>query len=189
MNAATLAVRKAPPVQSAGDQKVELGARDSAAERAIWAVLERVPDPEIPVLTVVDLGIVRDVVCEYGAAPRVSITPTYSGCPATAVIRGDVERALRESGHADARVDEVLSPPWSSDWLTEQGRRKLRDFGIAPPAESVAQPRRLFGPLVINCPRCGSPHTERVSEFGSTPCKAHYRCLDCREPFDYFKCI
>jgi ring-1,2-phenylacetyl-CoA epoxidase subunit PaaD len=163
--------------------------RDAAAESAIWRVLARVPDPEIPVLTVVDLGIVRDVVCESGAAPRVSITPTYSGCPATAVIRRDIESALRAGGHADAQVHEVLSPPWTSDWLTEDGRRKLREFGIAPPAEAVSQPRRLFGPLVVTCPRCGSTDTERVSEFGSTPCKAHYRCRDCREPFDYFKCI
>jgi ring-1,2-phenylacetyl-CoA epoxidase subunit PaaD len=163
--------------------------RDSIEERAIWDVLESVPDPEIPVLTVVDLGIVRDVVCETGAAPRVAITPTYSGCPATAVIRGDIERALHEAGYARVQVDEVLSPPWTSDWLTDDGRRKLREFGIAPPAESVSQPRRLFGPLVVLCPRCGSGHTERVSEFGSTPCKAHYRCIDCREPFDYFKCI
>jgi ring-1,2-phenylacetyl-CoA epoxidase subunit PaaD len=161
----------------------------AATERAIWELLARVPDPEIPVLTVVDLGIVRDVVCEPGAVPRVSITPTYSGCPATAVIRRDIEQALRAGGYADARVDEVLSPPWTSDWLTEAGRRKLREFGIAPPAESVSQPRRLFGPLVVDCPRCGSHDTERVSEFGSTPCKAHYRCRDCREPFDYFKCI
>jgi ring-1,2-phenylacetyl-CoA epoxidase subunit PaaD len=166
-----------------------LPARDVATERGIWNVLARVLDPEIPVLTVVDLGIVRDVVCEAGAAPRVSITPTYSGCPATAVIRRDVERALHEGGYADAVVDEVLSPPWTSDWLTDEGRSKLREFGIAPPAESLSQPRRLFGPLVVNCPRCGSRRTERVSEFGSTPCKAHYRCLDCREPFDYFKCI
>ena len=163
--------------------------RDSTAERAIWDVLERVPDPEIPVLTVVDLGIVRDVVCETGTAPRVSITPTYSGCPATAVIRSDIQRALHEAGYANAQIDEVLSPPWTSDWLTDDGRRKLREFGIAPPAEAVSQPRRLFGPLVVTCPRCGSTDTERVSEFGSTPCKAHYRCTACREPFDYFKCI
>jgi len=157
--------------------------------RAIWSLLEHVPDPEIPVLSVVDLGIVRDVTCTPGEPPRVSITPTYSGCPATAVIRRDIEHALHSGGHPDAEVLEVLSPPWSSDWLTNAGRRKLREFGIAPPAECVANPRRLFGPLTIACPRCGSTATERVSEFGSTPCKAHYRCTSCREPFDYFKCI
>jgi ring-1,2-phenylacetyl-CoA epoxidase subunit PaaD len=187
VSAVTLAGETRLPVRQPGTDSV--GPRDAAAERAIWKVLEGVPDPEIPVLTVVDLGIVRDVVCETGAAPRISITPTYSGCPATAVIRHDIERALREGGYADAEVHEVLSPPWTSDWLTEDARRKLREFGIAPPAESVSQPRRLFAPLVVNCPRCGSRHTERVSEFGSTPCKAHYRCLDCSEPFDYFKCI
>ena len=160
-----------------------------AIERAIWSLLEHVPDPEIPVLSVVDLGIVRDVTCTPGEAPRVSITPTYSGCPATAVIRRDIEHALHSGGYPAAQVVEVLSPPWTSDWLTDAGRRKLREFGIAPPAESVANPRRLFGPLTIACPRCGSVATERVSEFGSTPCKAHYRCTSCREPFDYFKCI
>ncbi len=158
-------------------------------ERAIWSLLAHVPDPEIPVLSVVDLGIVRDVTCTPGEPPRVSITPTYSGCPATAVIRRDIEHALHSGGHPDAEVLEVLSPPWSSDWLTDAGRRKLREFGIAPPAESVTNPRRLFGPLTIACPRCGSMATERISEFGSTPCKAHYRCTSCREPFDYFKCI
>ena len=161
----------------------------NAREAAIWSVLEGVPDPEIPILTVVDLGLVRSVVCDGDAVPQVAITPTYSGCPATAVIRSDIERALAAAGHGDARVYEVLSPPWSSDWLSEDGRRKLREFGIAPPAEQVSSPRRLFGSLKIACPRCGSTTTERVSEFGSTPCKAHYRCMSCREPFDYFKCI
>jgi ring-1,2-phenylacetyl-CoA epoxidase subunit PaaD len=161
----------------------------NAREAAIWSVIEGVPDPEIPVLSVVDLGIVRSVVCDGDAAPQVAITPTYSGCPATAVIRTDIERALDAAGHGDAHVYEVLSPPWSSDWLSENGRRKLREFGIAPPAEQVSSPRRLFGAPKIACPRCGNTATERVSEFGSTPCKAHYRCTSCREPFDYFKCI
>jgi ring-1,2-phenylacetyl-CoA epoxidase subunit PaaD len=161
----------------------------SAIERAIWALLESVPDPEIPVLSVVDLGIVRDVRCQPDESPEVDITPTYSGCPATEVIRRDIERALARGGFASARIREVLSPPWTSDWLSEAGREKLRAFGIAPPAESVSSPRRLLGPLRIACPRCGSESTEKVSEFGSTPCKAHYRCGACLEPFDYFKCI
>jgi ring-1,2-phenylacetyl-CoA epoxidase subunit PaaD len=158
-------------------------------ERAVWSLLESVPDPEIPVLSVVDLGIVRHVRAGPGDALEVGITPTYSGCPATAVIRRDIERALAHGGYASARVREVLSPPWTSDWLSAAGREKLRAFGIAPPAESVASPRQLLGAAPVACPRCGSTTTERVSEFGSTPCKAHFRCRACLEPFDYFKCI
>jgi ring-1,2-phenylacetyl-CoA epoxidase subunit PaaD len=154
---------------------------------AVWATLAQVPDPEIPVLSVVDLGIVRYV--RWADGPRVGLTPTYSGCPATDVIRSSVKEALVRAGYENVVVEDVLSPPWSSDWVTEDGRRKLRAFGIAPPAESVSSPRRLLSPLVIACPRCGSRHTEKLSEFGSTPCKAHYRCVACLEPFDYFKCI
>ena len=155
----------------------------------VWQVLENVPDPEIPVLSVVDLGIVRHVKWGDDGRLHVGLTPTYSGCPATEVIRGSVARALAVAGYDDAVIDTVLTPPWTSDWLTEQGREKLRAFGIAPPAESVDNPRRLFGSPKIACPRCASTATERVSEFGSTPCKAHYRCTICLEPFDYFKCI
>ena len=157
-------------------------------EADIWRVLEDVPDPEIPALSIVDLGIVRYVRTDRGGV-RVGLTPTYSGCPATEVIRGSVERALKSAGYADASVDTLLSPPWTSDWLSEAGKRKLREFGIAPPAESVSSPRRLFGSPRVACPRCASVSTELVSEFGSTPCKAHYRCTACLEPFDYFKCL
>jgi ring-1,2-phenylacetyl-CoA epoxidase subunit PaaD len=145
------------------------------AESQIWKVLERVPDPEIPVLSIVDLGIVR-----YVRGDRVGLTPTYSGCPATEVIRASVKSHLDEAGLNDIVIEEVLSPPWTSDWLTEEGRRKLTEFGIAPPA-----PRSS----IVACPRCSSRATERISEFGSTPCKAHYRCTECLEPFDHFKCI
>jgi ring-1,2-phenylacetyl-CoA epoxidase subunit PaaD len=155
---------------------------------AVWETLAYVPDPEIPVLTVVDLGIVRYVRWEEERV-HVGLTPTYSGCPATDVIRKSVQEALIRAGFENARVEDVLSPPWTSDWVTEEGRRKLKAYGIAPPAESVSSPRRLLSPLVIACPRCGSRNTERLSEFGSTPCKAHYRCVACLEPFDYFKCI
>jgi ring-1,2-phenylacetyl-CoA epoxidase subunit PaaD len=162
-------------------------------ERRVWDVLESVPDPEIPVLSVVDLGIVRHVRWLTGSngQPKlhVGITPTYSGCPATEVIRHSIAIALDQEGYAGATVEEVLSPPWTSDWLTEAGRRKLAGFGIAPPEQSVANPRHLFRPPVVACPRCASRATERVSEFGSTPCKAHYRCTSCLEPFDYFKCL
>jgi ring-1,2-phenylacetyl-CoA epoxidase subunit PaaD len=152
-----------------------------------------VPDPEIPVLSVVDLGIVRHVRWRADRSGQsrlhVGITPTYSGCPATEVIRRSIETALDQEGYTDAVLEEVLSPPWTSDWLTEEGRRKLVAFGIAPPEKSVSSPRHLFRAPVVACPRCASQATQRVSEFGSTPCKAHYRCTSCLEPFDYFKCL
>jgi ring-1,2-phenylacetyl-CoA epoxidase subunit PaaD len=162
-------------------------------ERQVWEVLNSVPDPEIPVLSVVDLGIVRHVRWSAGEDGRsvlnVGITPTYSGCPATEAIRHSIETALDQEGYTDAIVEDVLSPPWTSDWLTQEGRRKLASFGIAPPEKSVSSPRHLFRAPVVACPRCASQATERISEFGSTPCKAHYRCTSCLEPFDYFKCL
>ena len=162
-------------------------------ETRVWRVLGDVPDPEIPILSVVDLGIVRHVRWMAGSDGQsrlhVGITPTYSGCPATEVIRHSIETALDREGYVEAIVEEVLSPPWSSDWLSEQGRRKLESFGIAPPEKSVANVRHLFRAPLVACPRCSSWATERVSEFGSTPCKAHYRCTACLEPFDYFKCL
>jgi ring-1,2-phenylacetyl-CoA epoxidase subunit PaaD len=166
------------------------GAADSSPrEREVWRLLEDIPDPEIPVLSIVDLGIVRAVRQEADGRLRVAITPTYSGCPATDVIRRQVRTALDAGGYADAVLEEVLSPPWTSDWLTSAGREKLRHFGIAPPEEAVSNLRQLQGSPAVSCPRCGSRATERVSEFGSTPCKAHYRCRACAEPFDYFKCL
>ncbi len=164
-------------------------AQAGTGERQIWELLGRVLDPEIPVLSIVDLGIVRAVRLEPDGRVRVAITPTYSGCPATEVIRGLVRAALDAGGYADAILEEVLSPPWTSDWLTAAGREKLRTFGIAPPQAGVASPRQLLGAVSVSCPRCGSRETVRVSEFGSTPCKAHYRCSACGEPFDYFKCL
>lgn len=157
------------------------------AAREVWRLLARVPDPEIPALSIVDLGIVRYV--REGADGRlhVGITPTYTGCPATAAIRTATRAALDECGHRDALLEEVLSPPWTSDWLTPEGRAKLEAFGIAPPVAAAAALRGAGGPA--RCPRCGSLSTERISEFGSTPCKAHYVCSACREPFDQFKCI
>ena len=154
-----------------------------------WRVLEAVSDPEIPALSIVDLGIVRYAGWREDGLLHVGLTPTYSGCPATEVIRGLVCRALSQAGFRDAVVEEVLSPPWTSDWLTEEGRRKLLAFGIAPPTEAVGSPKRLLGFVPVACPRCASEATELISEFGSTPCKAHYRCTECLEPFDQFKCI
>ena len=164
-------------------------AEAEAREQQVTQLLAQVPDPEIPVLSIIDLGIVREVRLQADGRIRVAITPTYSGCPATEVIRRLVRAALDAGGYADAILEEVLSPPWTSDWLTPAGREKLRAFGIAPPQASVASPRQLTGPAAVSCPRCGSRDTLRVSEFGSTPCKAHYRCGACGEPFDYFKCI
>ena len=161
----------------------------AAREQAIRALLAEVADPEIPVLSIVDLGIVRHVRFEADGRLHVGITPTYSGCPATEVIRTAVRTALDAAGLADAVLEEVLAPAWTSEWLTSAARVKLKAFGIAPPAQATSSPRRLWNAPLVPCPRCGSRTTERVSEFGSTPCKAHYRCSVCREPFDYFKCL
>ena len=160
---------------------------ESAALARAHAAAAAVPDPEIPVVTVADLGILRDVRLEDGVAVA-RVTPTYSGCPATAFIELAVEAALRDAGF-EARVERVLSPAWTTDWITEAGREKLRAYGIAPPEKASNSVRALFGETLVTCPHCGAGETERVSEFGSTPCKALYRCLNCREPFDYFKCI
>ncbi len=165
-------------------------ARSPAARvAAVWAILAQVPDPEIPVLSIVDLGIVRNVREDAEGRAHIGLTPTYSGCPATEVIRAAVRAALDAGGFNEAVLEEVLSPPWTSDWLTSQGRAKLEAFGITPPVHAVASPRGLRAAPIVCCPRCASADSERVSEFGSTPCKAHYRCRACGEPFDYFKCI
>jgi ring-1,2-phenylacetyl-CoA epoxidase subunit PaaD len=167
-------------------------ARLAATERA-WQALGSVVDPEIPVLTVLDLGIVRDVGVRDDAV-EVVITPTYSGCPAAHVIEQDIRRALAEAGFAHARVRTSLSPAWTTDWMSPEGKEKLRKFGIAPPgmrALDSAAPVRFVraAPARVACPHCGSADTERLAEFGSTACKALYRCRACREPFDYFKPI
>ena len=145
----------------------------------IWDWLDEVPDPEIPVISVVDLGIIRDVTWEDDTVV-VAITPTYSGCPATSIINLDVETALRNRGLTKIKLTTQLSPPWTTDWLSAKGAAKLEDYGIAPPSAAG-------GPS--KCPRCQSSDIQKVSQFGSTPCKAHWRCLSCLEPFDYFKCI
>lgn len=159
--------------------------------------LSQVPDPEIPVISLTDLGIIREVEWQDDTLV-VTVTPTYSGCPATSVINLDIEAALRAKGIQKLRLERQLSPPWTTDWITTEGREKLRAYGIAPPVDCTAADGRLAGRvarlagtsnLVIACPRCGSAKTEKVSQFGSTPCKASYRCTDCLEPFDYFKCI
>lgn len=158
----------------------------SALSRARQAV-EQVTDPEIPVLTIGEMGILRDVRLEDGAL-EVVITPTYSGCPAMAMIEVDIRAALEAAGCAEAKVTTVLSPPWTTDWMSPEAKEKLRAYGIAPPV-GLACERSLFSAAEVVCPRCGSHTTERVSEFGSTACKALYRCLSCLEPFEYFKCL
>ncbi|WP_281407397.1 1,2-phenylacetyl-CoA epoxidase subunit PaaD [Mesorhizobium sp. J18] len=159
----------------------------TAAEARAYVAAAAVPDPEIPVLTVEDLGILRSVTIEDGVAVA-RVTPTYTGCPAVLAIELAVEAALRDAGF-EARVERVMSPAWTTDWITEEGRAKLKAYGIAPPAKASNSIRALFGETEVACPRCGSLETARISEFGSTACKALYRCEACHEPFDYFKCI
>jgi ring-1,2-phenylacetyl-CoA epoxidase subunit PaaD len=142
---------------------------------AIMAVLETIPDPEIPVLTITDLGIVRGIEDD---PPRVRISPTYTGCPATVAIEMLIREALDKAGFAYVHIERVLFPPWSTDWMTTRGRERLKAYGIAPPSPSET----------AECPQCGSPDTEEVSRFGSTPCKAQWRCKSCLEPFERFKC-
>ena len=145
----------------------------------VWSWLSHVPDPEIPVISITDLGIIRDVQWQEDTL-EVTITPTYSGCPATSIINFDIETALHEKGIEKITLKRQLSPAWTTDWLSERGRARLEEYGIAPP-----QP--AGGPE--HCPHCRSTDVERISQFGSTPCKAQWRCRDCLEPFDYFKCI
>ena len=143
------------------------------SKAGIRTVLETVMDPEIPVVSVIDLGIVRGV-----EADKVTITPTYSGCPATDVIERTVREALDANGYREVGIETVLTPPWTTEWISEQGKERLREYGIAPPELTKS----------ATCPQCGSTDTEEVSRFGSTPCKAQWRCKDCLEPFDRFKC-
>ena len=170
-----------------GDVELHADGVCGDAYRRAYAAAASVPDPEVPCVTVADLGILRSVEILGGVAVA-RVTPTYSGCPAVLAIELAVETALREAGF-DARVERVISPAWTTDWITEDGRQKLRAYGIAPPAKASNSIRALFGETQVDCPQCGSWQTERVSEFGSTACKALYRCTACREPFDYFKCI
>ncbi|MBR9882481.1 MAG: phenylacetate-CoA oxygenase subunit PaaJ [Oceanospirillales bacterium] len=154
----------------------------------IWALLDEVPDPEVPVVSVVDLGIVRDLSWE-GEQLVVTLTPTYSGCPATEFIEDAIRDALHGAGIGNLRLQQRLAPAWTTDWITEAGREKLRQYGIAPPVGSASKRTLLGEEPDVACPQCGSHDTVQVSEFGSTACKALYRCNSCLEPFDYFKCI
>ena len=177
----------------------------TVAVEQVWAWLAEVPDPEIPVISVVDLGIVRDVsIDEDTGECVVTITPTYSGCPAMQVIAEDIDAALRAKGLTRVRIASRLSPAWTTDWMSAAGKAALTGYGIAPPVQQVidisglSKGRSATGSATfswhaiqqpqVDCPHCGSRHTRLTSQFGSTPCKALYQCLDCREPFDYFKC-
>jgi ring-1,2-phenylacetyl-CoA epoxidase subunit PaaD len=159
-----------------------------------WEWLDAVPDPELPSVTITDLGIVRDI-REDGDALVVALTPTYSGCPATAVIEEDVTRALHEHGVRNVRIERRLAPAWTTDWITPRGRERLHEHGIAPPAADIGAGLVILSVASkasvveghIQCPLCGSSNTSEISHFGSTPCKALYRCETCREPFDYVK--
>jgi ring-1,2-phenylacetyl-CoA epoxidase subunit PaaD len=178
-------------------------ARGARLERA-WAALEAVPDPEIPVVSIRDLGILRDITVAGDGALEVVITPTYSGCPAMAEIAEDIGHALDAAGLTPWRIRTTLAPAWTTDWITAEGRARLREYGIAPPgrcadttapAATAAKAMRFVPHAareaaareLVACPRCGSLHTEQLARFASTACKALYRCRDCREPFDYFK--
>ena len=185
----------------------------------IWSLLEQVNDPEVPVLSVVDLGIIREVrevaavsanaggAEEVGAAAangeiadeggaeeaggvEVILTPTYSGCPAMDVIRTNIRMVLLQNGYKNVKLTTVLSPAWTTDWMSDRGKEKLKGYGIAPPlpSQQVCHPALFHREEAVACPHCNSYHTSLISEFGSTACKALYRCEDCREPFDYFKC-
>ncbi len=155
-------------------------------DTSAWQVLDTVLDPEVPVLSVVELGIVRGVRMEGGRA-EVTVTPTYSGCPATEAIRDAIVVALRDAGAHEVQVHTQLAPAWTTDWIGPAAAEKLRAYGIAPPHLRAGEARLRFRPRDIACPRCGSLHTERLSAFGATACKAMHRCLDCREPFEHFK--
>lgn len=145
----------------------------------IWDWLETIPDPEIPVISLIDLGIIRNVEWQ-GDTVVVAVTPTYSGCPATSMINMDIETKLRDEGLKKIELKQQLSPAWTTEWMTDKARKALEEYGIAPP-QAAGGPKR--------CPRCGGDHLEKLSQFGSTPCKAQWRCQDCLEPFEYFKCI
>lgn len=169
------------------------GMAEHAPDRRVslaWEALASVEDPELPALTILDLGLIRGVQPRPDGTLEIALSPTYVGCPATEVIRRSVETALENAGVGRFAVMQVLSPPWSSDWITAEGRLKLENYGIVPPAHAASSMRDVMrSQRPVICPRCHSAQTETLSEFGSTPCKALHRCRSCLEPFEYFKCI
>lgn len=161
--------------------------KSTISKDQVLEILHNVKDPEIPVLSVVDMGIIRDI--EAIDRLTVTITPTYSGCPAMNTIESDIKKCLIDHGMQEVEVKTVLSPPWTTDWITENGKNQLKAYGIAPPKGSQSKKALFLEEEIIACPQCNSENTILVSEFGSTACKALYKCKDCLEPFDYFKCI
>ncbi|WP_298897467.1 1,2-phenylacetyl-CoA epoxidase subunit PaaD [uncultured Psychroserpens sp.] len=163
-------------------------ATEQHIDETLIPILEQVSDPEIPVLSIMDMGVVRSAVIINNSV-KVEITPTYSGCPAMDVIGDDIKKALKEAGY-ESQVDLILHPAWTTDWITPRGRKALEDYGIAAPLEAEADKDVLLhGKRIVKCTNCGSQNTRLVSQFGSTACKAQFQCEDCQEPFDYFKCL
>ena len=155
----------------------------------IFDLISEIPDPEIPVITISELGVIRDVIVE-GEKVEIKITPTYSGCPAMQQMENDIKEVLNKNGVSNLKITTVYSPPWTTDWIPEEAKEKLRKYGIAPPEKSTEDKSWLTGKSkIVMCPRCKSKNTKLISQFGSTACKALYQCQDCLEPFDYFKCI
>jgi ring-1,2-phenylacetyl-CoA epoxidase subunit PaaD len=159
-----------------------VGNKNISEEEKILSILEKVTDPEVPALSVIDLGIIRKIELENDN-PVITVTTTYSGCPATDVINTDIRMTLLEHGYKNIQIKNQLSPAWTTDWMSEVGKRKLKEYGIAPPDKKFSIPKDG-----VECPQCNSTNTKLISEFGSTACKALYQCKDCQEPFDYFKC-
>ncbi|HKC69694.1 MAG TPA: 1,2-phenylacetyl-CoA epoxidase subunit PaaD [Bacteroidia bacterium] len=158
-------------------------------EKELFSFLNEIPDPEIPVISIVDLGVIRKI-NQQASGVEIELTPTYSGCPAMKQMEDDIVATLKQKGVENVHIKTVYTPAWTTDWLSAEAKEKLRKYGIAPPQESTTDKSFITGKTKqIKCPRCGSLHTEMVSQFGSTACKALYRCKDCLEPFDYFKCI
>ncbi len=156
----------------------------------IWKLLDSIPDPEIPVISIVELGVVRNVEVVSGSEVEITITPTYTGCPAMKLFEDDIVSTLKNAGWETVRLKTKFQPAWTTDWLSKEAREKLRAYGIAPPEGKSSDKKALLGiSPVVHCPQCGSANTTMISQFGSTACKALYKCKDCLEPFDYFKCI
>ena len=159
-------------------------------EEQIWELMHQIPDPEIPVIDIVELGVIRSVKLNNKSSVEITITPTYSGCPAMKQMEDDIRKQLNEAGFSEIKINTVYNPPWTTDWITQEAKVKLNNYGIAPPEHSSIDKGVLLGrERIVKCPRCSCTSTQLVSQFGSTACKALYKCSDCLEPFDYFKCI
>ena len=179
---------KCHPELVSGSHQIIMTTTEQHIDNILIPILEQVSDPEIPVLSIMDMGVVRSAVIENKNV-KVQITPTYSGCPAMDVIGDDIKKALKEAGY-NSEIELILHPAWTTDWITPRGRKALEDYGIAAPLEAQADKDVLLhGKRIVKCTNCGSQNTSLVSQFGSTACKAQFKCEDCQEPFDYFKCL